>query len=587
MLDYPPRYGPGYRCTTIYPGYLSGQHPRGSDGVVSRTVCFMSSGSKCWTSTTIQVKNCGNYFVYKLNRLTSSYYMRYCGSGEVANNEPCQQYQLLTESTRIASYRSRTNDYCDRYMNGWYRFWGEAGNRMLEKCPIVDSQKLFPCGAYFHGWLNATNPVPLDGTVNRTMCFSDLTSCNCRRGLARRIQMRNCGNYFVYKLYNLNDICSGDIAENARYCGMRDKDAYQVTCSANYMRIDLDRRYYNSSTYKSITLLNPRCKHTLSYDYITLGCIPGACQSEKKETATEIVYINAVRLVKHFGSGQISRDNDETIRFQCSYKKDALLANGASFDPVGDISISLKGFGNFSFHFNTYRTNAFKDSVTKFPLKLKLRDWLYFEVNATVQDSSLALLIERCYSTPTMNPDEPSKYDLINERCSVDITTSFIPATGLRRRFSMQVFRYENTTTVYIHCLVFLCRKNSTDSRCRSGCSGNNINSRKRRALEDSGNAQHTGFYKLDSGNILLDAPAAPPKKENEGSGKSIPTTTLMFGGLAGLVLILIVIVVVLVLRRRAPPPPNGNHNKEIGMDNVGKDASDYPTMKEKDKIVA
>ena len=81
----------------------------------------------------------------------------------------------------------------------------------------------------------------------------------------------------------------------------------------------------------------------------------------------------------------------------------------------------------------------------------------------------------------------------------------------------MQVFRYENTTTVYIHCLVFLCRKNSTDSRCRSGCSGNNINSRKRRALEDSGNAQHTGFYKLDSGNILLDAPAAPPKKENEG----------------------------------------------------------------------
>lgn len=60
-----------------------------------------------------------------------------------------------------------------------------------------------------------------------------------------------------------------------------------------------------------------------------------------------------------------------------------------------------------------------------------------------------------------------------------------------------------------------------------------------------------------------------------------------MFGGLAGLVLILIVIVVVLVLRRRAPPPPNGNHNKEIGMDNVGKDASDYPTMKEKDNIVA
>ena len=82
MLDYPPTYGPGYRCTTIYPGYLSGQHPRGSDGVVYRTVCFISSGSTCWTSTTIQIKNCGDYFVYKLNALTSSY-LRYCGSGEV------------------------------------------------------------------------------------------------------------------------------------------------------------------------------------------------------------------------------------------------------------------------------------------------------------------------------------------------------------------------------------------------------------------------------------------------------------------------------------------------------------------------
>ena len=89
-------------------------------------------------------------------------------------------------------------------------------------------------------------------------------------------------------------------------------------------------------------------------------------------------------------------------------------------------------------------------------------------------------------------------------------------STGLKRRFSMQVFRYENTTTVYIHCLVFLCRKNSTDSRCKSGCSGNNIISRKRRSLTDSGNAEHTGFYKLDSGSIVLDAPVAPPKKENE-----------------------------------------------------------------------
>ena len=79
ILDYPPTTGSGYRCSTSYPGYLYAQHPRGSDGVVSRTVCFASSGSTCWTTTTIQVKNCGNFFVYKLNALTSGSYMRTVG----------------------------------------------------------------------------------------------------------------------------------------------------------------------------------------------------------------------------------------------------------------------------------------------------------------------------------------------------------------------------------------------------------------------------------------------------------------------------------------------------------------------------
>ena len=141
-----------------------------------------------------------------------------------ANNYPCKHYQLLTDETRIATYRSKYNNYCDRRMYGWYRFWGEAGHRMLEHCPLFDDQKLFPCGSYFQGWLNATNPVPLDGTVNRTICFSNIASCACDNRLTRQIQMRHCGRYFVYKLSGLHDICERNIANKARYCGMRGKD---------------------------------------------------------------------------------------------------------------------------------------------------------------------------------------------------------------------------------------------------------------------------------------------------------------------------------------------------------------------------
>ena len=86
MLDYAPSRGSYYRCSAYSPGYLSGQHPKGSEGIVSRTVCFVYGGSTCKWTTTIQVKNCGNYYVYKLNALTSNYYLRYCGSGEVGKS---------------------------------------------------------------------------------------------------------------------------------------------------------------------------------------------------------------------------------------------------------------------------------------------------------------------------------------------------------------------------------------------------------------------------------------------------------------------------------------------------------------------
>lgn len=107
------------------------------------------------------------------------------------------------------------------------------------------------------------------------------------------------------------------------------------------MRIDLDRRYYNSSKFESITLLSKRCRSTLSYDYITLGCVPGGCSSYLKATSTEIVYINAVVLKSHFDGDLISRQNDETIYFKCSYKKDTAISNGASFKPVGEIAVNL------------------------------------------------------------------------------------------------------------------------------------------------------------------------------------------------------------------------------------------------------
>ena len=69
-----------YHCGTHAPGWLRGVHPDTSEGVVSRTVCFTWRNKCCKWRSTILVRNCGNFYVYKLARAPKCK-LRYCGVG--------------------------------------------------------------------------------------------------------------------------------------------------------------------------------------------------------------------------------------------------------------------------------------------------------------------------------------------------------------------------------------------------------------------------------------------------------------------------------------------------------------------------
>ena len=65
------------------------------------------------------------------------------------------------------------------------------------------------CGTAFSGWLDGAHPSVEDGEVSVTVCFTrDSTFCKKTIG----ISVRNCGSYYVYKLYKPPG-CS------MRYCG--------------------------------------------------------------------------------------------------------------------------------------------------------------------------------------------------------------------------------------------------------------------------------------------------------------------------------------------------------------------------------
>lgn len=64
-------------CGTQSPGWMQGGHPTTGEGQVDRTVCFNWSGNCCLWSRVIQVRNCGDYYVYNLHP-TPECNLKYC-----------------------------------------------------------------------------------------------------------------------------------------------------------------------------------------------------------------------------------------------------------------------------------------------------------------------------------------------------------------------------------------------------------------------------------------------------------------------------------------------------------------------------
>nr|XP_058951021.1 uromodulin-like isoform X3 [Pocillopora verrucosa] len=70
---------PDNRCGALLSGWLKGGHPTLADGEVSSEVCFTRGGDCCKKSVNVRVKDCGSYFIYKLQKPPACD-LRYCGT---------------------------------------------------------------------------------------------------------------------------------------------------------------------------------------------------------------------------------------------------------------------------------------------------------------------------------------------------------------------------------------------------------------------------------------------------------------------------------------------------------------------------
>ena len=118
----------------------------------------------------------------------------------------CPQYINLTDADRKYGPDTTGTPKCDDTLNGWYRFQGDAGRKMMTTCPSIKK-----CGGSFTAWLNDDHPTVAEGSVKKKVCVRKFEPGDCCDNVDF-INVKNCGSYFIYKLVPYFNC-------NFRYCG--------------------------------------------------------------------------------------------------------------------------------------------------------------------------------------------------------------------------------------------------------------------------------------------------------------------------------------------------------------------------------
>lgn len=254
----------------------------------------------------------------------------------------------------------------------------------------------------------------------------------------------------------------------------------------------------------------------------------GSCAFKSQETSdTQVTYTSNFIIVLEV-LGLIVRFEKLNVTLQCSYDLNMITSLHKTLKPIiSTVNISVDGLGAFKVYMTLFQNSDYTDPYTGSDVTLKTDKFLYVGVFVYGGDhSTLLLVMNNCYATPTNNVNDPLKYYIIQERCpnKADGTIT-VDENGKSRegKFSVQMFKFVgNYDNVYLHCNVSLCdtRKGSCIPNCF-------------RRSDGTGNAQTYDASAMTIGPIKRSGepiPPTTPKPIPPTTPKAIPPTTSKSG---------------------------------------------------------
>ncbi|XP_068811517.1 uromodulin isoform X1 [Struthio camelus] len=271
----------------------------------------------------------------------------------------------------------------------------------------------------------------------------------------------------------------------------------KLACEEEHMKMMVRKEVFEllKIPQELVHLKNQACKVSereeegeLFFAAILTGENHTACGSVIQQNSSHVSYSNIIESERKAHGGVISRSFQLEVHFDCVYAYEQVVKVPFALTAIDRLVQFVVKEGHFNVTMKLYKTPSYLQPYHHQPAAIPLTDTLYvmLKIEGQHQLRYFLLSVEDCWATPSSDPYQAVRHELIKKGCPHDETVTYLNAIGesTMAKFSFQMFQFVGYSEVFLHCRVRLCLPDSPEP-CAKQCPRH---SKSKRALADDYN---------------------------------------------------------------------------------------------------
>eukprot|EP00058_Branchiostoma_floridae_P027369 XP_002612860.1 hypothetical protein BRAFLDRAFT_67190 [Branchiostoma floridae] len=349
-----------------------------------------------------------------------------------------------------------------------------------------------------------------------------------------------------------------------------------VECDQDSMTISIPRTALLAVDVENMHLLDTSCVATVDDDFVTLETHLQQCGTQQETLGDDkFIFSNEAIANQVTHANGAVRNQPINLPFQCEFLRQYDVSRGPIMYNIPSPRIQIVDANNtFMLEMRMYTSTDFVASYESddFPIQVTPSDRLNFGLSVTSPLENLELFARDCVSTPTTDPNDSPRINIITDGCEVDETLEKDDDRSNDKAlyYSVAAFTFPNAidpSLVYFHCTMIICFKDDPDSRCRQGCIPA---ARRRRAVSDGTEGRVRRESSRDHQADITQGPFQVNFEEAGTGPAGVPVGTVVGAvvAVAGIIGLLMVAVVLLKRRGGLALGRKKREDDTVGLDN-------------------